>query len=167
MTWSLHLLWIAHQFMSASSLQSLLLKASQWSFSTLNHHHFKVGKVHSAAVRPHQEHHFRTVSYPGPLQTANLPVESCWALKSCNTEHFHFAQVCQPNWFLIRAITIRCYQNTRLHQMNNGGSCATYVAWCPGPPAAPEFFSAEASTAGLKTVGKCYRSRQTNRETIW
>lgn len=27
------------------------------------------------------------VPYPGPLQAANLPVESCRALQSCNTEH--------------------------------------------------------------------------------
>lgn len=29
------------------------------------------------------------VPHPGPLQTANLPVESCRALESCNTQHFH------------------------------------------------------------------------------
>lgn len=27
------------------------------------------------------------VPHPGPLQTANLPVESCRALESCNTQH--------------------------------------------------------------------------------
>lgn len=43
-----------------TSSSSLLLKASQWSFSTLNHHHFKVGKAHSAAVSPHEKCHFRT-----------------------------------------------------------------------------------------------------------
>lgn len=25
-------------------------------------------------------------SYPGSLQAADLPVESCWALQSCNTQ---------------------------------------------------------------------------------
>lgn len=32
---------------------------------------------------------FPPKTYPGSLQAANLPVESCRTLQSCNTKHFH------------------------------------------------------------------------------
>lgn len=63
MTSSLLLLWATQQSRSAFSL---LLKFT------------------------HTELYFQNwVPHPGPLQTANLPVESCRALESWNTQHFH------------------------------------------------------------------------------
>lgn len=168
MTWSLHLLWTAHQFMNALSLLSLLLRASQ-SFSTLNHHHFKAEKLHSAAMRPHEKHHFRTVSYPGPLQTANLPVESCWALKSCNTEHFPLAQVCQPNWFLIRATVLQSDVIKIPAFIRWITVAVVLLTWHDAlvHQLLPSSSLLKPQLQDWKTIGKCYQSRQTDREIIW
>lgn len=111
--------------------------------------------------------HIKHFIYPGSLQAANLPVESRRALQSCNTQQFHLHKfvhkwfISMKNWaniFIISAIrVIVCYcipAHIALACREWRTSAETHVAWCPDPPAAPGFASAEASTAGLKTKTK-------------
>lgn len=98
--------------------------------------------------------------YPGSLQAANLPMESCRTLQSCNRYAYQYHECTdKTNIFIIyqfpAGFHFCCYTCAHVcfSEWWTTGSTVTHEAWCPGPPAAPGSAFAEASTAGLKGKG--------------